>query len=169
MLKSAATGAPVAPGALPGHGVLSRWRRLERFPFGRWLFSRMLAWLVPYTGSISPLVEELRPGFARVSLRDRRGLRNHLRSIHAIALVNLGEVTSGLAMIASLPPGVRSIVIGLEADFLRKARGRLVAECACQVPPTLLEPMDQVVSADVRDESGETVARIRVTWRLAPA
>ena len=126
----------------------------------------MLGWIVPYSGSIHPRVEELRPGFARIGMADRRRVRNHLNSIHAIALVNLGEVTSGLAMISALPPNTRSIVTGLTTEFLKKARGTLMAECSCQLPPALADGLEQVVIARITDHTGEVVARVSVTWRL---
>ena len=154
--------------ASPGPSLLRAWARLHPLPGGRWLFSRLLGRMVPYTGSLGARVLELRPGYARIELRDRRAVRNHLNSIHAIALVNLGEVTSGLATMTALPPGIRGIVTHLETDFLRKARGRLVAE-ATATPPPVAEPVEQTVTADVKDRSGELVARVRVRWRLAPA
>jgi acyl-coenzyme A thioesterase PaaI-like protein len=146
--------------------LLARWRRLSSLPGGAWLFSRLLSWWVPYTGTIRPRVRELAPGFARITMADRRGVRNHLNSIHAIALVNLGEVTSGLAMVTALPPGARSIVTGLTTEFLKKARGRLVSECSCQAPASIVDGMEQVVIAQITDTSGDVVARVRVTWRL---
>ena len=153
--------------ASPGAALLRAWNRLHTRPGGAWLFSRLLGRMVPYTGSIGARVLELRPGHARVELRERRAVRNHLNSVHAIALVNLGEVTSGLAMLTALPPGIRGIVTHLEAEFLKKARGRLVAACAAEPGEVGGEPVERTVVAEVTDEAGDVVARVRVRWRLA--
>src|SRR5688572_19284863 len=147
--------------------LVNLWNRLHKLPGGAWLFSRIVGFAIPYTGSMRAQVRAIRPGYAQVALCERRRVRNHLASIHAIALANLGEFTGGLAMTAAAPPGVRSILTRLEIEFLKKARGVITAECSCEVP-TVTQPTDHIVVTTLRDESGTEVARTTATWRLSP-
>src|SRR5512146_14115 len=149
----------------PGERVLELWRACGRLPFGRALFAALFGRMVPYSGSIGARVLLLDAGHATIALRDRRAVRNHLGSVHAVALTNLGELTSGLAMTTALPPGVRGIVRSIESEYVKKARGTLVAESHVVVP-VVTGDTDVEVRAEIRDEGGDVVANVIVHWRL---
>ena len=146
--------------------IMRWWDRLQRFPAGAWLFSFFLGRYAPYSGSISPLVEALSPGYARVSIRDRKKVRNHLKSIHAIALINLGEIATGLAVLTSITNNMRGIVLGLEAEYLKKARGKLVANAKFELPQEIDDQTPVRVTAELLDQSGDVVTRVHATWLL---
>ncbi|MBV9773139.1 MAG: DUF4442 domain-containing protein [Gemmatimonadetes bacterium] len=156
-----------APATSPEGAIRAQWDRLSPLPMGKTLFSLLLGRMVPYTGSIGARVEELRPGHAVVTLRDRRRVRNHLRSIHAVALLNLAEVTSGLALNYALPPDARSILRGLSMEYHKKARGTLTATCDTPVPTDSTE-RDLELETTVRDAAGDVVATATARWRMGP-
>jgi acyl-coenzyme A thioesterase PaaI-like protein len=151
----------------PGASVARWWNRLSGMPGGKVLFSMIIGRTAPYTGSIHAVADELRPGYAKWRMRDRRAVRNHLNSIHAVALVNLAEVASGTAMLMTLPAGTRGIVTALSITYIKKARGMLTAECRC-APPPISSDTNFDVTAEIRDAANDVVARATVTWLLSP-
>ncbi len=148
----------------PGRRILALWHRLGGRPAGRRLFAVLLRRMVPYSGTTRPLVLELRPGYARVEMRDRRRVRNHLGSVHAVSLANLGELASGLATVTALPMGKRSILTRLTVDYVKKARGTLTAEGRSELSSLADGECD--VAADISDASGDVVARVRARWLI---
>ena len=151
----------------PGERLRAFWRRLAPLPGGKMLFSLLVGRLTPYSGTIGARVEELAPGSCRVTLRDRRRVRNHLASVHAMALANLAELTSGLAVLAGLAPGVPGIVTGFAISYEKKARGRLTAECRVSGLDVTAE-RDQEAAVAIIDAQGDVVARATARWRLRP-
>lgn len=143
------------------------WDRLQSLPKAGHLFGRLVGRMAPYTGTIKPIVRELKRGYARIEMRDRKKVRNHLKSIHAVALMNLAEVSSGLAFTYSLPPKTRAILTGLEIDYLKKARGTLTAECSCEIPETN-ERAEYEIEVITRDAAGDIVTRARAKWLIGP-
>ncbi|HET7230317.1 MAG TPA: hotdog fold domain-containing protein [Longimicrobium sp.] len=147
--------------------IRQTWERWSGRPGGRRIFSLLLGRVVPYTGSMGATVQELRPGYARATLRDRRRVRNHLRSVHAIALMNLAELTTGLALNYALPESARSILKGLSIEYHKKARGTLTAEATAPVLADNAERDLQVETA-IRDQAGDVVATARAHWLVGP-
>jgi acyl-coenzyme A thioesterase PaaI-like protein len=151
----------------PGRVLLQLWRRLHALPGGQWLFAHIFGFLVPYSGSVRPRIRVFEPGHAEVEIPDRRSNRQHLGSVHAIALLNAAEQASGLAMLAGLPDGIRGIVTQISMQYLKKARGTIRAVSHVVVPMVTTD-MEFDVAADCLDRKGELVARATVRWRLGP-
>ena len=98
-------------------------------------------------------------------MRDRAVVRNHLKSVHAIALMNLGELATGAAVMYQVDGRGRGILKHIGMDYLKKARGTITATCEVDVPN---EPgkHDLDVEGILTNEDGEIVAKVRATWRI---
>lgn len=150
--------------------VIAKFKKISSFlkkvPGGPWIFSRLLGLFVPYAGPLRADVQEMVEGRAVVTMRERRAIRNHLNSIHAVALANLGELTANLALMTLCPPEGRFIVTRMEVDYQKKARGLLT--CSCDVPADL--PWRTIertaATSTLVDEAGEVVTRVTVYWKL---
>ena len=147
--------------------MLPSWQTLSRLPAGRWIFSRLVGFVIPYTGSVRADVQALTPGHAIVAMKDRRRVRNHLNSVHAIALANLAEYTTGLATLSGMPEDARAILVGLNIRYDSKARGLITAECTAPIP-TSNARCDYRVSVVLKDTDGVMVATADAHWLVGP-
>ncbi len=158
---------------LPGRQSSAAWIRkaweiASMLPGGSKVYSRFLAASIPYTGSIGAEVVDLNPGFALVQMRDRRAVRNHLGSVHAIALCNLAELTGNAALASALPDDARFIVTRLDTRYLKKARGTITASCHC-APHFSSERQEVQLDVELRDDQGVLVAKAALYSLIGPA
>ena len=150
-----------------GPALRKHWRRLVALPAGKRLFSRVLGQFVPYTGTLGATITVLEPGHCVVLLKERRKLRNHLRSVHAMALANLGEMATGLALMNGLPEKTRGILTRFDIEYLKKARGLLTAECRCDIPSSN-QDRELDVRCEIRDTAGDVVSSVTAHWLIGP-
>lgn len=151
----------------PSAIVVDHFKRISRIPGGKRVFSKIIGRAIPYTGSVNAVVQELEPGRAVIAMADRRGIRNHLKSVHAIALANLGEFTASLAMTTRQPPEARWIVTGINVTYVKKARGTITA--TADAPKIDWNtPGEHRVLATLRDPAGDVVTRVDVTLKVGP-
>jgi len=145
--------------------LFSLWKRLSSSSIGKWLFSYSVHYFNPYTGLLGAKIEVLEKGHCEITLKDKKRNRNHLNSVHAIALTNLGEFCSGMAVLSSLDDDTRGIVKNISIEFIKKGRGTLRATSTCKVP-SIMEDTEFIVFAEIKDDSDEIVSNVQVIWKL---
>lgn len=137
--------------------TLRVFRRLSRFPLGKLLYSKLVNYYAPYTGTIRAVVTNLIPGLCTTEMKDRRSIQNHLHTVHAIALCNLCEMTMGLMVDATIPSHLRWIPRGMNVQYVKKARGKLSGRS--WIDPDAFAPGDQSIPVEIQDMSGDIVVR----------
>jgi len=142
-------------------------RRIQGFPAGLRLFSWLVRFKAPYFSSIRPVFLKLEPGYARAKMANRRAVRNHLGTVHAIAMANLCEFVGGTLMEVSINPRMRWIPKGMNIRYLGLARSGVTAECRID-DWEWDEAQDVQLHVIVRDESGTIVSEAEIPMYVSP-
>lgn len=148
--------------------ALELYRKFTRFPMGNWLFSRMVCLRAPYFSSIAPQFLELAPGAARVSMKNRRRVRNHIGTVHAIAMCNLCELAAGTMTEVSMPRGMRWIPKSMNVEYLAAARTDLLATASIPGPVVPGDAFELPVTTEVTDSHGTVVVRAIINMWISP-
>lgn len=146
--------------------VLKLQAKMQKFPFGQTLFSKMVARIAPYFTTINPYVEELRHNYIKASMKKRRSVHNHLKTVHAIAMCNLCEFAGGTCMETSIPKHRRWIPIGMEVKYLKKAQTDLTA--VCDLSDVDWDNCKEVIcDIEVKDKNQITVCHAWITMKVS--
>ena len=137
-----------------------------KLPAGKRIFSKLVCLKAPYCETIKPLFKELRPGYCEIAMKNRRAVHNHSKSVHAIAMCNLGELAAGTLIEATLPESMRWIPKGMTVEYLKIARTELNAVCEISTEG-LDHPQDLPMTVQVRDSSGEAVFQAIITMYIS--
>lgn len=60
-------------------------------------------------------------------MNQRWGVQNHIKTVHAIAVCNLVEMSMGLVAESTIPNHLRWLPMGMDVTYKKKATGKLTA------------------------------------------
>ncbi len=88
-------------------------------------------------------------------------LKNPFNSIHAVALTNLGELTSGLVMLENLKSNnKKGIVTKIECEYYKKARGKITAYSYYN------KKNNNIIKTEIFNKNNELVCKISCSWDI---
>ena len=140
-------------------------KSLQNKPFGKWLFSKAVCFQAPYFSSIKPKIEQLEPRLCVVTINDKRRVRNHLGTVHAIAMCNMAELSAGMMTDASIPKGARWIPSGMTVNYVKKAKGKLTATAQGNNLDWQSEGTKEV-PVSVKNEKGDEVLNAKISMNV---
>ncbi len=137
--------------------VLQSWTKAAKVPGGKWVFAQAVARKAPYFKTVSPEILELRRDFARLRMKKRRAVQNHIGTVHVIAIANLLEMAMGVCAEASVPKHLRWIPKGMTLEYTAKAGTDVVA--TAEFPSDGWRPGDLDVKVVATDTAGTVVVQ----------
>ena len=144
------------------------WERASSSTLGRWFFARTVCRRAPYFATIKPRFLELASGVCRVSMRKRRAVENHIRTVHALAMGNLCELAAGMVTEVTIPVTMRWLPRGMTIEYLRRADSDVTATARFSKTEWSGGPENVAVPVSVVDATGTEVVRAVITMYITP-
>lgn len=143
----------------------------------RFAAMKILGVISPFNRHLSADLLEWTDQKAVISLKRRRGVRNHVKSVHAGALFTLGETCAGLVIIRNFPfQGFRPLMSEVNVRYLKQARGDVIG--TCNVAPEAIAKMHAdlkageipaiVLTTEIHDGTGRLIAVATTNWQVKP-
>ena len=114
------------------------WQKSRSLPvvgplLGARVFSFAFTQKAPYFFSIRPRFTVIEPNRAELVVPDRRGVHNHIGTVHAIALCNGLEAAMGALAESTIPSNKRWIPKGMDISYTAKATTDIT--CVAETDP----------------------------------
>ncbi|AZP13934.1 MULTISPECIES: hotdog fold domain-containing protein [Undibacterium] len=137
--------------------VLKLWNQFSAYPGGKYLFSKFVQYKAPYFKTVNAQVLELKPNYARLTIKKRKAVQNHIGTVHVIAICNLLEMAMGACAEASIPKHLRWIPKGMSVEYTAKAGSDITG--IAQINPEQWRAGDLDVVITALDDQGVVVLK----------
>ena len=141
-------------------------------PYPAFLLSFIIGRIVPFTGTAGVRYEKMSRHEVIVSLSNSRRVRNHIRQVHAAAMMLLAETATGMVVGMNVPDDKIPLLKSMQTDFVKRSSG------AIRAVATLSEQqMAQIKSQDkgsvqvpvtITDDSGNEPVVVVAVWAWIP-
>jgi acyl-coenzyme A thioesterase PaaI-like protein len=137
--------------------TLRIYQKLVRYPFGNYLFSKVVCRTAPYFSSIYPLITDLRVNHCECIIQKRKRVFNHIKTVHVIAICNGLEMAMGVMAEASVPKHLRWIPKGMTVEYTAKAGSDI--RCVAKMSAEQWQPGEQSVQVEAFDDNQVVVVK----------
>lgn len=110
--------------------------------------------MVKFTGTTGITIEELNEQRAIIFLKNKKSVRNHIGSVHAVASILIAESATGYVVGMNIPDSAVPVIKTIKADYVKRAKGDMKA-IATLTKAQISEMQSQ--------EKGETNVKVTVT------
>ena len=132
------------------------------------IYSFMIKYNSPYSASICPHVTVFNKKECRIVIKEHNTIKNCFNSVHALALGNLGELTSGLLMLEYITnynkkhpdKFLHGIVSKIECEYYKKARGVLTAVCKME------NRTENTLVTEIFNKDNAIVCKVSCHWDM---
>lgn len=126
-------------------------------------FSKIMGVVIPFSAKSKFNIEKLKKGYMRVSLPYIKANMNHIKTHHALAMSELGELATGVCLAYSIPTNSQVILKSLNTEYLKKGKGKLTVEAEFDLEQ-IKDRGDVVFDVEIKNKAKEVVAKAQYTW-----
>ena len=126
-------------------------------------FSKVMGMVIPFSAKSKFDIEKLKEGYMRVSIPYIKSNMNHIKTHHALAMSELGELATGVCLAYSLPKNSQVILKSLNTEYLKKGKGKLTVEAEFDLKK-IKDRGDIIFDVEIKNKSKETVAKAQYVW-----
>lgn len=148
--------------------IIGLYKKFQQYPLGNTLFSRMVCFKAPYFGTVSPTLQSMESGQAVVTFKRRRGVQNHIGTVHVIAICNALEMAMGVCAEATIPKHLRWLPMGMSVNYPAKSTTQVITATATVDPEAFQANTEVPIKVVATRDDGTVVVEGTITlWVTA--
>ncbi|WP_431687774.1 DUF4442 domain-containing protein [Hahella sp. NBU794] len=127
---------------------------------------------VKYAGTTGIVVEELTQRRCVITLKNRRAVRNHIGSVHAVANALIAESATGFLVGMNVQDHAVPVIKTMKLDYVKRAKGDMRAEAHLTEEQVhaiqTLEKGEVTVAVAITDSEDKEPVMAEMIWAWTP-